>query len=419
MGQIIYNSLSFFGHLLLRPLQWVGSEKLRAFWNGRDNTWTQLERLDQDNPKRLWMHCASLGEFEQGRPILEWMRQRYPEHQIVLSFFSPSGFAPKQTTPLADLVVYLPWDSPRNANRFIHHVAPSASYIVKSDLWPNYLIALQKRSIPTYVIAARFKTKHWIFGPAGGFMRNHLSRLAHIFVQDQNSLELLKTHGINQCTLSGDTRFDRVWAQTKQDNSLDFLQVFKTNEPCVILGSSWPQDHNIWIEAINSFTEKGIKFIIAPHDLNPDEINRLQSKITGHCAVYNGTIKPELSHAKVLIINTIGHLSRAYAAADLAYVGGGMGHSGLHNILEPAAFGLPILIGPIHDKFPEALDLIALNGVQVVQKNDEVKALMKQWIENPSHFKSMGETNQGYIQKNAGATQHIIQALQAAESTFC
>lgn len=416
MGQIIYNSLSFFGHLLLRPLQWVGSKKLRAFWKGRDNTWTQLERLDRDNPKRLWMHCASLGEFEQGRPILEWMRQKYPEHQIVLSFFSPSGFAPKQKTPLADLVVYLPWDSPHNAKKFVDHVAPSTAFIVKSDLWPNYLIALQKRSIPTYVIAARFKTKHWIFGPAGGFMRNHLSRLAHIFVQDENSLELLKAHGINQCSLSGDTRFDRVWAQTKQDNSLDFLQVFKTNEPCVILGSSWPQDHNIWIEAINSFAEKGIKFIIAPHDLNPDEISRLKSKMTSLCAVYTGTITPELSHAKVLIINTIGHLSRAYAAADLAYVGGGMGHSGLHNILEPAAFGLPILIGPIHDKFPEALDLIALNGVQVVQKTDEVKALMKQWIENPAHFTSMGAINQAYIQKNSGATQHIIQVLEAAES---
>ncbi len=416
MGQIIYNSLSFFGHILLRPLQWVGSKKLRAFWTGRDNTWSRLEGLDQNNPNRLWMHCASLGEFEQGRPILEWMRQNYPEHQIVLSFFSPSGFAPKQKTPLADLVVYLPWDNPSNAKKFVNHVAPSAVYIVKSDLWPNYLIALQKRSIPTYVIAARFKTKHWIFGPAGGFMRNHLSRLAHIFVQDQNSLDLLKTHGINQCSLSGDTRFDRVWAQIKQDNSLDFLQVFKTDEPCVILGSSWPKDHNILIEAINSFAEKGIKFIIAPHDLNPNEISRLKSKMTSLCAVYTGTITSELSQAKVLIINTIGHLSRAYAAADLAYIGGGMGHSGLHNILEPAAFGLPILIGPIHDKFPEALDLIALNGVQVVQKTDEVKALMKQWIENPAHFASMGAINQAYIQKNSGATQHIIQVLEAAES---
>ncbi len=415
MGQIIYNSLSFFSHLLLRPLQWVGSEKLRAFWNGRDNTWAQLRGLDQNNPNRLWMHCASLGEFEQGRPILEWMRQKYPDHQIVLSFFSPSGFAPKQKTPLADLVVYLPWDSPSNAKKFVDHVAPSAAYIVKSDLWPNYLIQLKKRSIPTYVIAARFKTNHWIFGPAGGFMRKHLANLAHIFVQDQNSLDLLKANGINQCTLSGDTRFDRVWAQTKQDNTLDFLEVFITDEPCVILGSSWPQDHEIWLESINLFTEKGVKFIIAPHDLNPDEINRLQSKITGHCAVYNGTITTELSHAQVLIINTIGHLSRAYAAADLAYVGGGMGHSGLHNILEPAAFGLPILIGPINDKFPEAIDLIALKGVQVVQKTDEIKALMKQWIENPTHFKSMGAINQAYIQENSGATQHIIDKLESAQ----
>jgi 3-deoxy-D-manno-octulosonic-acid transferase len=415
MGQIIYISLSFFSHLLLRPLQWVGSEKLRAFWNGRDNTWAQLRGLDQNNPNRLWMHCASLGEFEQGRPILEWMRQKYPDHQVVLSFFSPSGFAPKKKTPLADLVVYLPWDSPSNAKKFVTAVLPSAAFIVKSDLWPNYLIELKKHSIPTYVIAARFKSNHWIFGLAGGFMRRHLMSLTHIFVQDQSSFDVLQKHGIQHCSVSGDTRFDRVWAQTKQDNTLDFLEVFITDEPCVILGSSWPEDHNLWMEAINHYTKKGVKFVIAPHDLNPDEISRLQSKITGHCAVYNGTINPELSHAQVLIINTIGHLSRAYAAADLAYVGGGMGHSGLHNILEPAAFGLPILIGPIHEKFPEALDLIALGGVQVIQKTDEIKALMKQWIENPAHFKSMGTSNQAYIQENSGATQHIIDKLESAQ----
>ncbi len=413
MGQIIYNSLSFFGHLLLRPLQWVGSKKLRAFWNGRDATWAQLETLDQANDKRLWMHCASLGEFEQGRPILEWMRKKYPQHQIILSFFSPSGFGPKQKTPLADLVVYLPWDSPRNAAKFVKNIAPSAAYIVKSDLWPNYLIELQKRHIPTYVIAARFKPKHWIFGPAGGFMRNHLKGLTHLFVQDQNSLDLLKAHGIDQCSVSGDTRYDRVWAQTKQDNSLDFIEAFKSNKPTVILGSSWPEDHNIWIQAINHFTQEGVNFIIAPHDLNPDEIQRLQSKISAKCAVYSGEITPEFDKAMVLILNTIGHLSRAYAGADLAYVGGGMGHSGLHNILEPAAFGLPILIGPIHDKFPEALDLIDQGGVAVVQRSEEIMELLHQWSEDPSKLASMGGVNRDYIQRQSGATAHIIDKLDA------
>jgi 3-deoxy-D-manno-octulosonic-acid transferase len=415
MGQIIYNSLSFFGHLLLRPLQWVGSEKLRAFWDGRDNAWNQLKGLDPVGQNRLWMHCASLGEFEQGRPILEWMRQKYPQHQIVLSFFSPSGFAPKQKTPLADLVVYLPWDTPSNAKKFIQTIAPSAAYIVKSDLWPNYLIQLQKQNIPTYVIAARFKQKHWIFGPAGGFMRKHLKSLTHIFVQDQQSLDLLKTHGINHCSVSGDTRFDRVWAQSKQDNSLDFLEVFKRDEPCVILGSTWPEDHDLWVSAINELTPTGVRFIIAPHDLNPQEIQRLQGKISAPCAIYKGAIIPELSSASVLIINTIGHLSRSYASADLAYVGGGMGDSGLHNILEPAAFGLPIFIGPIHEKFPEAKDLIALGGVQVVKRKEEVLELLQQWADNPFKFQSMGEINRDYIQRQAGATAHIINTLDSVE----
>jgi 3-deoxy-D-manno-octulosonic-acid transferase len=415
MGQIIYNSLSFFGQLLLRPLQWVGSEKLRAFWNGRGNTWAQLNTLDPANPNRLWMHCASLGEFEQGRPILEWLRQKYPEHQIVLSFFSPSGFAPKQKTPLADLVVYLPWDSPSNAKSFVELIAPSAAYIVKSDLWPNYLIQLRKRNISTYVIAARFKTKHWIFGPAGGFMRAHLLGLTHIFVQDQASLDLLKKHGINQSSLSGDTRFDRVWAQTKQDNRLDFLQVFKTDEPCVILGSSWPEDHDLWISSINQFSQRGVRFIIAPHDLNPTEIHRLQSKITTPCAVYNGTITPDLTSARVLIINTIGHLSRAYASADMAYVGGGMGHSGLHNILEPAAFGLPVIIGPVYDKFPEAIALTERKGVQVVSQEQDVREIMDRWLSDSTDFKLMGAVNRDYIQQQSGATEHIISKLESMD----
>ena len=415
MGQIIYNSLSFFSQLLLRPLQWVGSEKLRAFWNGRDNTWGQINTLDPANTDRLWMHCASLGEFEQGRPILEWLREKYPKHQIVLSFFSPSGFAPKQKTPLADLVVYLPWDSPSNARNFIKGIAPNAAFIVKSDLWPNYLIQLRKRDIPTYVIAARFKTKHWIFGPAGGFMRAHLLGLSHIFVQDQNSFDLLKKHGISQCSLSGDTRFDRVWAQTKQDNRLDFLEVFKTDEPCVILGSSWPEDHDLWISSINQFSEKGVRFIIAPHDLNPTEIQRLQSKITAPYAIYNGEIKPDFSSARVLIINTIGHLSRAYASADMAYVGGGMGHSGLHNILEPAAFGLPVIIGPIYRKFPEAVDLIERKGVQVVSQEGDVIKIMDQWLNDRSVFERMGAINRDYIEQNSGATEHIIGALESMD----
>ena len=416
MGKILYNSLSFLGHLLLRPLQWVGSEKLRAFWNGRNDTWTQLQSLDPKNTKRLWMHCASLGEFEQGRPILEWMRQEYPKHQIILSFFSPSGFAPKQKTPLADLVVYLPWDSHSNAKKFVEVLNPNAAFMVKSDLWPNYLSQLKRLDIPTFVIAARFKKNHWIFGPAGRFMRKHLSALTHIFVQDQDSLESLQQHGIHRCSLSGDTRFDRVWAQTKDNNALDFLDAFRSNDPCVILGSSWPEDHNIWIEAINEFAESQVKFIIAPHDLNPDEIIRLQHKIKLPCGVYSGSLTPEISTARVLIINTIGHLSRAYASADLAYVGGGMGHSGLHNILEPAAFGLPIFIGPIHDKFPEAQDLVKLGGIKVVGQSQEVRDLLSPWIENATAYKTMGVINQNYVQERSGATEHIIEQLKILES---
>ena len=246
-------------------------------------------------------------------------------------------------------------------------------------------------------------------------MRDHLKGLTHLFVQDQNSLDLLKKHGINHCSISGDTRFDRVWAQSKQDNSLDFLEVFKTDEPCVILGSSWPADHNIWLETINLFTAKGVKFIIAPHDLNPDEIQRLLSKITSPCAVYNGNITPDISSARVLIINTIGHLSRAYASVDLAYVGGGMGHSGLHNILEPASFGLPILIGPVYEKFPEAIDLIERKGIQVVSQDGEVAQIMEQWLNDSSDFKLMGTINRDYIQQQSGATKHIISRLESID----
>ena len=412
MGQLLYNTLSVLGQLTLRPLQWVGSRKLREFWVGRTETWARLQALDPMNDKRLWMHCASLGEFEQGRPILEWLRKQYPEHQIVLSFFSPSGYGPKKNTPLADVVVYLPWDQPSNARKFVQTVAPGAAFMVKSDLWPNYLIALEQRQIPCYVIAARFKPKHWIFGPAGQFMRHRLRKIRHVFVQNQDSFTLLKQRAIDHCSVSGDPRYDRVTAQLSQDNELDFIDAFKQKGPCIILGSSWPEDHDLWLPAINQFTELGVQFIIAPHDLNPDEIKRLSGKITADCLIYQGEPDVINNRAQVLIVNTIGHLSRIYAHGDLAYVGGGMGHSGLHNILEPAAFGLPIMIGPVFSKFPEAIDLIERGGVLVIKRPTDVIDHLEKFLDDDQLYSQMGAINSNYIQDMSGATARITEFLK-------
>ncbi len=412
MGQLFYNILSFLVQLILRPLQWVGSKKFREFWIGRSQTWMRLKELDPNNDKRFWIHCASLGEFEQGRPILEWLREKYPNHQIVLSFFSPSGYEPKKSTSLADSVVYLPWDNPRIAMKFVRIVAPKVAFVVKSDLWPNYLIALEKNQIPCYVIAARFKPGQWIFGPFGKFMLHRLVKMKHIFVQNQESRELLNKNGIDHCSVSGDPRFDRVTSQLNQNNCLKFINSFKQDGPCVILGSSWPEDHDLWLPAINQFTPLGIQFIIAPHDLNSAEIKRLKRKINATCVVYREGNDKIHDRAQVLIMDTVGHLSRIYAHCNLAYVGGGLSHSGLHNILEPSIFGLPVLIGPIHNKFPEALDLVRLGGVLVTKKSADIIYHLEKLLCDPSAYKKMGSINKKYIQKMSGATAQITELLE-------
>ena len=417
MTGILYNIVSILTQGLLWPAQWV-SPKMAAFIRGRQNSFEVLEACRKHPGKRLWMHCASLGEFEQGRPVLEWLRREQPSTTIVLTFFSPSGYSVRKHTHLADIVAYLPWDTKRNAQKFITLVQPESAFIVKSELWPNYMTALQSSNIKTYFIAAQFRPNQIFFKPYGGYMTQLLKGMTHIFVQNQKSLDLLHGIGMTRSSISGDTRFDRVLQQRAGDNTLAFLATFKGQARCIILGSSWPEDHDIWLEFMNQHASENLKFVIAPHDLAVKEIDRITDLLTPLVVRYDGNGKTSdqlLMQAKVLVLNTMGDLAKAYQYADVAYVGGAMGTSGLHNILEPATFGLPIVIGPNIRKFPEAIDLKTLGGLAIVRNATEVKTLMDHWINNPKAADVFSKKALNYVEAHAGATAHITAFISAAD----
>lgn len=413
MTGFIYNIISILSQGLIWPAQWL-SPKMAAFVRGRQNSFDQLTQTLTQPGKRIWMHCASLGEFEQGRPILEWFRKKHPGTTLVVTFFSPSGYTVRKDTDLADVVVYLPWDTRYNAKRFLDLVQPTSAFFVKSELWPNYIEALKKQHVPIYLIAAQFRPNQLFFKPYGGFFKRLLQAMTHIFVQNQSALELVKSMGIQHVSLSGDTRFDRVMQQSKGDNTLPFLEVFKKQARCVILGSSWPEDHDLWLGIINEYACDQLKFVIAPHSLASKEMDRISGQIIPTTLRYNGSESTDqlaLSHAQVLILNTMGDLAKAYAYADLAYVGGALGTTGLHNILEPATFGLPIVIGPHIKKFPEAIALKDLGGLYVVHNESDLRAIIAPWIDDANTVQTTGNTALNFVQGHIGATQHIVDYL--------
>ena len=309
---------------------------------GRKQTFQIIASGISPEDKTIWFHCASLGEFEQGVPIMESLRTTHPDHKIVLSFFSPSGYENKKNTPLADVVVYLPMDTRSNAEKFIDKVHPSLVFFVKYEFWPNYLVELKRQEISTLLISGVFRENQVFFKPYAGFMRKALDSFDHFFLQNQASKELLAAIGLNNTSVSGDTRFDRVSRQIEMDNTLDFIDRFKKDNLCIVCGSTWEEDQDLLLEYINQAPEQ-VKFIIAPHIIDAAKISALRKKIHKQTALYSQTIAKgnieNIETAQVFIIDTIGLLTKIYSYADIVYVGGAAGEKGLHNILEPATFG--------------------------------------------------------------------------------
>ncbi|MCB0428155.1 MAG: 3-deoxy-D-manno-octulosonic acid transferase, partial [Mangrovimonas sp.] len=371
-----------------------------------------LKKHLSKSDKTLWFHCASLGEFEQGLPVFKELRKLYPSHKFVVTFFSPSGYEIRKNTPVADVVVYLPWDTRANAKKFLDYVHPELIVFVKYEVWPNILLEAKKRNIKAILISALFRKDQIYFKPYGGLMKRALFSFEHIFTQNKSSEELLNSLGYINTTVSGDTRFDRVFSQLELDNTLDFVSTFKQNTTCVVAGSTWPEDEAYFIHYINSKPTGNLKFIIAPHHISKTSIEKLKSSLKVNTALYSEKDSVDLKEMKVLIIDTIGLLSKIYSYASIAYVGGAAGTTGLHNTLEPAVFGVPIIIGSHYEKFPEASDMIALNGMISVKNQEEFDENLSFLVENRLETQKLGTKNFDYIKKNRGAVIQILAYLR-------
>lgn len=388
------------------------NHKLKLGVDGRAKTFQILENSVQNIDKTMWFHCASLGEYEQGLPVFKALRKQYPNHKIVLTFFSPSGYEIRKNTEVADVVVYLPMDTKVNANHFLDVVHPELTIFVKYDIWPNFLLELKKRNLKAILISAVFRKNQSYFKSHGTMMRKALSAFEHIFVQDKNSETLLKSIRFNNVTIAGDTRFDRVSDQLYQNNSLPFIENFKQNKLCVVVGSSWPEDEELLIPFINENASKEVKYIIAPHHIKSNQINDLVSKLKVKTVLFSEMEDKNLEDYSVFIIDTIGLLTKIYSYADIALVGGAMGNTGLHNILEPAVFGVPIIIGKNHDKFPEAKRMMDEAGVVSISNYSELENTLSGWIETPSQRLELGQKNSQFIASNKGAVIRILDYLR-------
>ena len=409
--KLIYNIGVYIADFHLKIIA-IFSHKLKLGVDGRAQTFNILETSISKNDKTFWFHCASLGEYEQGLPVFKVLRDKYPLHKIVLTFFSPSGYEIRKNTDVADIVVYLPMDTKVNAKRFLNIVHPELTIFVKYDIWPNYLIELKKRNLRAILISALFRNNQSYFKPLGSMMRNALSAFEHIFVQNEDSKKLLKSINFNNVTVAGDTRFDRVSNQLKTDNKLTFIEEFKQDKQCIVVGSSWPEDEELLVNYINSNSSKNIKYIIAPHNIKQNQIQNLTSKLNVKTVLFTEKEGQNLSDYSVFIIDTIGILSKIYSYADIAYVGGAMGTTGLHNILEPAVFGVPIIIGKNHSKFPEAQQMIDFGGLKSIKNQDELNSELTSIIESASKRTQMGSLNKAFIDLNKGAIQKITNYLK-------
>jgi len=370
--------------------------KAKQWTNGRKNIFNKLQEETKNHNNIVWFHCASLGEFEQGKPIIEAYKVKYPQHKILLTFFSPSGYEIRKNTSLADFVFYLPADKKSNAIKFISIVKPIKVVFIKYEFWFNYMAELKKQNIPFYSVSAIFRDGQAFFKYK--WWAKQLKNVTHFFVQDKNSAELLKSIGFNNTTISGDSRFDSVIGNTQNPVRIPLIEQFCKNKPTIICGCTWPKDETLLTQYIKDHPENN--YIIAPHELY--HISDLQKQTDA--LLYSKINETNILMTNVLIIDSIGMLSNIYQYANIAYIGGGFG-VGIHNILEAVAFGLPVVFGPNYQKFNEATELINQKGAISISNYKELTSA----IDFFNTFDKSIAIN--YIQENSGATTKILNSI--------
>lgn len=388
------------------------NNKAKLWIHGRKQWQQTLQQKISSHTSNIWIHCASLGEFEQARPIIEAIKQKYPNTKIVLTFFSPSGYEVQKNYANADIVMYLPLDTSANAKKFIQIIQPRLVIFIKYEFWYEYLNTLHQQKIPTLLVSALFQKRHIFFKWYGYFFRKMLKMFNHFFVQNETSQKLLHSIHINNVSVSGDTRFDRVANIASKNIDLPIIEKFCNNRNIIVCGSTWPEDEAIITKAIAKIPE--LAWIIAPHELKPFKLGKLQ-EIFPNSALYSTLLKNisiNSSAYNYLIIDNVGLLSNIYYYATIVYIGGGFGKAGIHNILEPAAHNKPIIFGPIYYQFAEAEEMLKIQAAITIKNENDFIETVQHLLNNKSNCKNIGEKARSYVQNHIGATAKILNYIE-------
>ncbi|RXQ92989.1 3-deoxy-D-manno-octulosonic acid transferase [Ancylomarina salipaludis] len=407
---ILFYNLSIFFYTLLVRFASLFNPKAKQWLDGRKSILAKIEAAVKGESNLVWFHSASLGEFEQGRPVIEAFKKKHPDYKIVLTFFSPSGYEIRKNYGDVDFVFYLPVDTKRNAKAFIRLINPKMVFFIKYEFWYHYLNELRKNEVPTYIFSTIFRPKQIFFKPYGGLYRKILNAFTHFFVQNQESIDLLKGIGFENVSLAGDTRFDRVYSIAKQATVLPQLEDFAQGRPVMIAGSTWPKDEEHIIKYINA-SKTDYKYIIAAHEVDENHISNIVSAIEKPYVRFTNATKAEIDAAEVLVVDCIGVLSSLYRYGDISYIGGGFGR-GIHNTLEAACYGMPVIFGPNYHKFKEAKDLIALGGAHSYENYEELNSLFDFYHDDVDARKKSGASSKNYVDEMRGATDKILYTIK-------
>lgn len=386
----------------------IFSKKVKKMWKGERQALDILKSKVNPNHQYIWFHAASLGEFEQGRPLIERIRADYPEYKILLTFFSPSGYEVRKNYEHADIVCYLPIDTIRNARRFLRTVRPCMAFFIKYEFWYNYLHILKHRNVPVYSVSSIFREHQIFFRWYGKSYAGVLRCFTHFFVQNEKSKHLLHTIGIDTVDVVGDTRFDRVLQIKEKAQQLPIVEAFKADKKVFVAGSSWAPDEDIFIPFMNEC--KDWKMIIAPHVISEEHLKRIEEKCKGKTVRYTATTPEEAAQAQCLLIDCFGLLSSVYHYGEVAYVGGGFG-VGIHNVLEAVVWKMPVLFGPNHQRFQEAQELIKAKGGFEIADSSSFARMMQQFMTQQEYLRLSGEAAGSYVESKAGATHKILKQI--------
>lgn len=385
------------------------NDKVKKMWRGEREAFRVLRNSVDPGSRYVWFHAASLGEFEQGRPIMERLRREHPELKILLTFFSPSGYEVRKNYEGADIICYLPLDTYFNARRFLNLVHPEVAFFIKYEFWWNYLHILKRRNVPVYSVSSIFRPNQVFFRWYGRTYSNVLKCFTRFFVQNEVSRQLLAKLGITEVEITGDTRFDRVLQIKSQAKSLPIVEAFRQDYKVFVAGSSWPPDEDIFIKYFNGRDDW--KLIIAPHVIGEDHLQQILSKLKGKAVRYTEATPESVADAKILIIDCFGLLSSIYGYGHVSYVGGGFG-VGIHNVLEAAVWNIPVIFGPNNERFQEAQDLLASGGGSQIDGYQQFESLMNGYIADDSLRKADGDKAAQYVSSKAGATGKILSAVK-------